>query len=165
MRAMAWLLAGLTVAGVAHAADGAPPTVAVFNFEMVNTSPAPTTPEEEARLVRLNSQLRDMLTATKQYTVVDDDAERAAIAKGPSIRGCNGCELDAAKKAGAQYAAYGWIQKVSNLIMNVNVIIEDADTGRQVKAGSADMRGNTDESWQRGLRYLMNERLFRTEDP
>lgn len=160
MRATPWM-AVLTL--VAAGARAEAPPVAVFDFEMMNTSPAPTTPEEFARLGRLNTQLRDMLNATNQFTVVADDTERAAIAKGPSIRSCNGCELDAAKKAGAKYAAYGWIQKVSNLIMNVNVVIEDADTGAAIKAGSADMRGNTDESWQRGLRYLMNERLFRTD--
>ena len=163
MRATAWAVAGLALAGGAARAEA--PKVAVFDFEMINTSPAPTTPAEFGRLHGLDVQLRQMLDATGKFQVVDDDAERAAIKKGPSIRGCNGCELDAAKKAGARYAAYGWIQKVSNLIINVNVVIEDAETGQQVKAGSADMRGNTDESWQRGLRYLMDERLFRTDAP
>ena len=53
------------------------------------------------------------------------------------------------------------MQKVSNLILNVNLVIEDAATGRPLRAGSVDIRGNTDKSWQRGLRYLLDERLFR----
>ena len=53
------------------------------------------------------------------------------------------------------------MQKVSNLILNVNLVIEDAATGRVLHAESVDIRGNTDESWSRGLRYLLNERMFR----
>jgi Protein of unknown function (DUF2380) len=78
-----------------------------------------------------------------------------------SIRGCNGCELDLARQLGAQQLAYGWVQKVSNLILNINLIVEDVATGRQLRAESVDIRGNTDESWSRGLRYLLNERMFR----
>ena len=36
------------------------------------------------------------------------------------------CERDFAIKAGADWAAWGTVQKVSNLILNINVYIEDA---------------------------------------
>jgi len=88
-------------------------------------------------------------------------AARGELANVASIRGCNGCELEMARKAGAQLAAYGWVQKVSNLILNVNLVIEDVSTGQKLRADSVDIRGNTDESWQRGLKYLIDERLFR----
>ena len=55
------------------------------------------------------------------------------------------------------------MQKVSNLILNVNLVVEEASTGRTLRAESVDIRGNTDESWSRGLRYLLNERMFRGE--
>ncbi len=96
-----------------------------------------------------------------RFTVVDAAPAEAKLARVDSIRGCNGCELDLARQLGAQQVAYGWVQKVSNLILNVNVVIEDAETGRPLHAESVDIRGNTDESWQRGLRYLLNERMFR----
>ena len=70
-------------------------------------------------------------------------------------------ELDLARQLGAQQVAYGWVQKVSNLILNVNLVVEDAATGKTLRADSVDIRGNTDESWTRGLRYLLNERMFR----
>jgi len=53
------------------------------------------------------------------------------------------------------------VQKVSNLILNVNLVVEDVATGKTLRADSVDIRGNTDESWTRGLRYLLNERMFR----
>ena len=52
------------------------------------------------------------------------------------------------------------VQKVSNLILNINVYLRDVHTGRLVTAASADMRGNTDESWSRATRYLIRERLL-----
>jgi Protein of unknown function (DUF2380) len=40
-------------------------------------------------------------------------------------------------------------------------VIEDATTGRVLHAQSVDIRGDTDESWTRGLPYLLSERMFR----
>ena len=135
--------------------------MAVFDFELDNTSLAASTPEELERTRRLGVQLREMLDVPGRYEVVDIAPVRDKIARVRSIRSCNGCELDAAQQIGADLAVYGWVQKVSNLILNINVVVEDAKTGRHLRADSVDIRGNTDESWQRGLRYLVNNRLFR----
>jgi hypothetical protein len=136
------------------------PRVAVFDFDMVNTSPAPTTQEETERLRRLGVQLREALARSGRYDVVDIGPVRQKLATEPAIRGCNGCELTLAMDLGAAYAAFGWVQKVSNLILNINLVIEDAATGRKLHVGSVDIRGNTDESWERGLRYLLRERVL-----
>ena len=141
----------------AGAADG--PRLALFGFHLINTSPAASTPEELARLSRLDAQLRNGLQ--DRYTLVDTAPVRGKLAGVDSIRGCNGCELQMARDLGAEQVAYGWVQKVSNLILNVNLVVEDAATGRTLRAESVDMRGNTDESWTRGLRYLLEERMFR----
>jgi Protein of unknown function (DUF2380) len=64
-------------------------------------------------------------------------------------------ERDLAEKTGAEWAAWGTVQKVSNLILNINLYMEDAQTGRIEFAHSVDIRGNTDESWLRGLNYMI----------
>ena len=155
------VIMGLAVLAAAPAPAGAAdgPRLAVFGFHLVNTSPAPSTPEELARLGRLDTQLRNGLQ--DRYTLVDMAPARGKLAGVDSIRGCNGCELQMARDLGAEQVAYGWVQKVSNLILNVNLVVEDAATGRTLRADSVDMRGNTDESWTRGLRYLLEERMFR----
>jgi Protein of unknown function (DUF2380) len=155
----ATLLTGLINGLVAPAAAQTLPEIAVFDFALNNTSPAASTPEELARLQRLDQQLKEGLRS--RYTVVDVSPVRDKLTRVDSIRGCNGCELDLARQLGAQQVAYGWVQKVSNLILNVNLVVEDATTGRTLRAESVDIRGNTDESWTRGLRYLLNERMFR----
>lgn len=160
MRLRSILFGALLICAPAHAVEQVP-RVAVFDFELVNTSPAPSTPKELDRLLRLGDQLRQGLAERGRYDVVDDGPVRDKLAGRASIRACNGCELDYARDLKADYAAYGWVQKVSDLILNINVVIEDATTGRRVHADSVDIRGNTDESWSRGLRYLLNERFFR----
>ena len=100
---------------------------------------------------------------TGRFSLVDIAPAAGHLARIDSIRGCNGCELDIAQSLGAKQVAYGWVQKVSNLILNLNLVFEDATTGQILRAGSVDIRGNTDESWTRGLRYLIAEQLFRTD--
>lgn len=162
MRVSAVLLSGVAFGAPAHAE---PPRVAIFNFELVNTSPAASTTLEINRLHGLDTQLRVLLATDHRFTVIDDPAQRAVLSRVQSARTCNGCELDAAQVVGAQFAAFGWVQKVSNLILNVNVVIEDVATGHRIKADSVDIRGNTDESWRRGLRYLIDERFYRDDAP
>ncbi len=51
--------------------------------------------------------------------------------------------------------------EVSNLILNLNVGIREADGKRKVFAASVDIRGNTDESWRHGIRYLIKRKMFK----
>jgi len=55
------------------------------------------------------------------------------------------------------------VQKVSNLILNMNVYIADVKSGRTVLTKSVDLRGNTDESWSRSLRYLVKNSVLTAE--
>lgn len=156
--------AALLVPGAIRAAD-APAAVAVFDLELENSSPLPPSPEEIARLARIGNDLRAALAGSGRYRVVDTAPVKPDIARRASIRGCGGCELEWGQRLGADLVLHGWVQKVSNLILNLNVVLEDARTGRVLRAGSADMRGNTDESWDRALRYLLRERLLREPAP
>ena len=84
---------------------------------------------------------------------------QSAVAAAP-INSCNGCERDFALRAGTDLAAWGTVQKVSNLILNINVYMEDAKAKKMIFVKSVDIRGNTDESWQRGLNYLLQHYLI-----
>ena len=48
-----------------------------------------------------------------------------------------------------------WVQKVSNLILNLNLRVEDVASGRMLFQRSVDIRGNTDLSWRRGATALV----------
>jgi len=42
----------------------------------------------------------------------------------------------------------------------MNIYIRDASSGATIAAMSADMRGNTDETWSRALDWLVRNRLL-----
>lgn len=143
------------------AARAAVPTVAFFGFDLVNTSLLPTTPAETARIGMLDDMLRRRLDASGRFQIAPiPPALRQRVAAGPAISGCNGCERDYAKAAGADWAAWGVVQKVSNLILNINLYMENSATGKMEFVKSVDIRGNNDESWRRGLDHLLHHYLF-----
>jgi len=163
MRGFPTLIAGLVAIILnlpAHAADR--PRVAFLGFSIINTSLEPTKPEEEARLRMLDDLLRERLVASGRFTIVEIPPElQQEIARGADIRDCNGCERDYAKRAVADWAAWGTVQKVSNLILNINLYMEDARTGKLEFVKSVDIRGNTDESWRHGLDYMLRNYLLK----
>jgi hypothetical protein len=138
------------------------PRVAFLGFELINTSLEATAPVEVERIRLLDDVLRQKLTTSSRYVIVDIPPDTIKeIASGPTISNCNGCQRKFAQRLGANWAAWGTVQKVSNLILNINLYIEDAESGKMKFARSVDIRGNTDESWRRGLDYLLRNYLLR----
>ena len=164
MSVKAAIIAVLFVSAAAPgvAADAKPvPSIAFFGFALINTSLEATTQDEERRLRLLDDLLRAKLDASGRFRIVPVPPElQKVIAAGPEIRNCNGCERDYAKRVGADWAAWGTVQKVSNLILNINVYMEDAQSGTIDFVKSVDIRGNTDESWRHGLDYMIRHKLL-----
>jgi uncharacterized protein DUF2380 len=155
---IAWALL-LIVPGPTHAQTVA----AVFDFELIDTSLEGeingVRVDEQARLRHLSDQLRQRLTNSGRFSLVDI-APLASEARASNLQGCGGCDIQMAKRLGAELAITGTVQKVSNLILNMNIYVRDVSSGTTVTAMSADMRGNTDESWSRALDYLIRNRLL-----
>jgi hypothetical protein len=82
------------------------------------------------------------------------------IEEGQTVGACGGCELDYATSVGAQTVAWINVQKVSNLILNMNVYLADVTQKKMIFVRSVDIRGNTDEMWERSLNYLVKNYLF-----
>jgi hypothetical protein len=142
-----------------HAADR--PRLAFLGFSMINTSLEATRPEEEARLRMLDNLLRERLAASGRFTLAEISPElQEEIARGAEIRDCNGCERDYAKRAGADWAVWRAVQKISNLILDIHLYMEDAQTGKLEFVKRVSIRDNTDESWRRGLEYMLRNYLF-----
>jgi len=147
----------LSTALCAHAAGLK--SIAVLEFELVDDQHelAPASVEYD-RLRAIHDQIEAAFTAEGLYRVVDTFPAAALIAQArarTTLHDCNGCELDIARALSADRVLIGWVQKVSNLILNINLRIEDAVTGDVVVAKSVDLRGNTDESWRRGAAALV----------
>ena len=140
------------------------PRLAVFDFELIDTSlegeMSGARADERQRIAMISDQLPRLLIDQGGYTVVDLAPAADAIAKAGLLRGCNGCAADIAKPLGAGLALTGTVQKVSNLILNINVYVWDTRSGQEIYRTSVDIRGNTDESWSRGVSYLVRNRLL-----
>jgi uncharacterized protein DUF2380 len=149
---------GCTSEGMAE--DQVAPRVAFFGFQLINTSLESTTIEEAMRIRSLNDAFQQKLNASGRFLLIPIPTDLSNAIADVSIANCNGCERDFALKVEADLAAWGTVQKVSNLILNINVYMENAHTKKMEFVKSVDIRGNTDESWQRGLDYLLRHYLF-----
>lgn len=116
--------------------------------------------DETARLAMIADYIADDLTA-RGFTLMQPPPEAAQI-RNPTHS--NGEDVKLARDKGAEYAISGEVHKVSNLILSVNLYVRDAQTGRDVRAGAVDIRGNTDESYRHGYRYLLKNIIFRKEN-
>jgi hypothetical protein len=103
--------------------------VAFLNVQFLNDHAdlEPTTNAERVRLASIESLFKAKLEASGQYKFIPADAA-AKMAPGPEIGTCGGCEFDYGKQLGADYAAWIVVQKVSDLILNLNVYMADIAT-------------------------------------
>lgn len=141
------------------AARADPPKAAVFDFQLADQGAAGPTEADRARLGPLSEQLRSLLAESGRYRIVSTDPVKAEVSKGADLRRCNGCAEDYARKLGADVAITGEIQKVSNLILNVNVYVKDLRGNKPEQGYSVDIRGDNDTSFDRGLKYLVKNKL------
>ncbi|WP_417718725.1 DUF3280 domain-containing protein [Salipiger sp.] len=163
MRPLAIIL-GLCLSTPSAAEEAA--TVAFFGIHMLDTSLQTTElgqdPQEIARRERIEAQVRERFAA-EGYELLDLAPVQADLDRVVNPAKCYGCDTRMATKLGADYSLVGEVQKVSNLILTMNLQLRDAETGELVKGGVVDIRGNTDESWERGMRYILKNRIFREE--
>ncbi len=161
MKSIFVLIALTLMASIPARAD--PLKVAVFNFELVDTSlqgevDGPRK-DEQQRLMNAGDQLRKGLAESGKFAVLDITPVNVA-AHGSNLQACGGCDVQYAQRLGADLAITGVVQKVSNLILNMNVYLRDTHTSNLVTSMSVDLRGNTDESWSRAMSYLLRNRLL-----
>lgn len=157
------LLAVTAAYGVATAKADALPTLTYLGAFLQNDNAGlePTTDAERARLRKVGEIFTQDLGDSGQFRIVRLGAEQLQhIAAGQTPGECGQCEIEYGKAAGADIVAWMTVQKVSNLILNMNVYMVDVASRRQVLVKSVDLRGNTDESWTRAVKYLVKNRVL-----
>jgi hypothetical protein len=143
--------------------SGSVKTVALLSVRFLNNHEElePTTNAEQARLASVGALFKSKLEASGRYKFAPISPDAAAkIATGPEIGACGGCEFEYGKLFGADFAAWVVVQKVSDLILNINVYMADVAARKLTFVHSVDIRGNTDESWTRGMTYLLKNYLL-----
>ena len=132
---VAWLFLGMA-AIAAEANSPAPKSAAVMEFELINEIRDYETEAAQAaqqrRLALISDALRREFDQRGMYRTIDNNAAAKLIADQKALqdlRNCNGCELDIGRALGADVVIIGWVQKVSNLILNINIEVKDVASG------------------------------------
>jgi hypothetical protein len=147
----------------AGVAEAAPARLAFLGVRIQNDNEGlePTTDAERNRMASIGKQFTSALAASGNYEIVPLTPEvQSKLASGQAVGHCGGCESDYGKALNADRVAWITVQKVSNLILNMNVYVVDPQAQKYVFIKSVDIRGNTDESWSRSLKYLLDNYFF-----
>jgi uncharacterized protein DUF2380 len=148
---------------MACAAGQTLPSIVVLDFELIDDTQdnnPETLTAQQKRLTLISEQLKKELNDAGLFRVLDNAPAKDYIAElkaGQELRTCNGCELDIGKRLGADLVLTAWVQKVSNLILNINIEIKKVASGQTLLNKSVDIRGNTDQSWSRGISYMVRD--------
>lgn len=158
----------LALPGAAPALEALKPgaKVAFFGIHFIDTSTEGAIngvrADETARLALLEEEVRDRFLA-EGFDLVDTTPVAEELGRTQNPAHCNDCEVRMAERLGADYSLVGEVQKVSNLILSMNLALREADTGDLVRMLAVDIRGNTDESWLRGGQYILDNHVFAEE--
>jgi len=148
---------------VAVPARAAPIRLAVFDFELQDASQEGeidgVRADQTARLGKISRLLKELLARDPKYQLVNLAPYEKRIAEHRPLRTCQGCDIDIAREAGAQQSLYCFVYKVSNLILDIHIMLRDVATGQVLKDFNASIRGNTDASWEHGVRWLVRNRI------
>ena len=158
-------LIGLICAWPAHAAELKPnATVAFFGIHFIDTSTEGAyngvREDETARITLIEDFVREAF-AEKGFELVDISPVQSVLDRTVNPADCNYCDVLMARDLGVDYALVGEVQKVSNLILSMNLVMREAESGQFAKGQSVEIRGNNDKSWLRGIRYILKNNIFR----
>lgn len=158
--AIGGIVAGSILAAPSHAD---PQRIALLGVHLQNDNEGyePTTDAERNRMKAIAQAFEKMLTESGRYTFLPVPAsEQQKIDAGQLVGSCGGCEFDYGRALNVDHIAWIRVQKISNLILNINVYMADVSKEKLTFIHSVDLRNNTDESWMRGINYLVQNYLL-----
>jgi hypothetical protein len=144
---------------VGYTAATAAPAAAIFPFEIYDTSGEPPRPDLTERLAMATRVLSEVLEKTGRYSAIDLGPFSADIAATSPRYLCGDCFLPVARRAGAAYAVVPVVHKVSTLVTSMDIWIIDASNGAGVAHLGGQIRGDTAEAYEHGVRFLVRNRL------
>lgn len=159
---IAAVVCGILVwAGAAAAA----PATAIFPFEIYDTSGEASQSDRTERLAMATRVLSEALEKTGRYSPVDLGPFGTEIAATAPRYRCGDCFLPVARKAGAAYAVVPVVHKVSSLVTSMDIWIFDASSGASVAHLGGQIRGDTAQAYEHGVRFLVRNRLPADDPP
>ncbi len=145
----------------AAAAPGLPALV-VLDLELSGDLGGPDfTAEHDARLKTESIRLRRDLEGTGLYRLLDNAPAQGAIdrlkAQQQYLHDCNGCDLDIGRQLHADFVLVAWVDRVSGLILTLTYELHDVKTGQITARKSYDFRGDSDNTWNHAIDYMVRD--------
>ena len=137
----------------------AAPATAVFPFEIYDTSGEPPQPDRTERLALATRVLSEALEKTGRFSPVDLGPFSSEVASTAPRYRCGDCFLPVARQAKTAYAVVSVVHKVSSLISSIDIWILDTTSGAGVAHVNGQIRGDTPEAYEHGVRFLIRDRL------
>ncbi|HEX6959417.1 MAG TPA: DUF2380 domain-containing protein [Ferrovibrio sp.] len=131
------------------------PNLAILEFGFLDTSGEIQDKRlaHESRLRQLSDDLRDGLSATRKFDIVDIACgDRSCVSGMDADR-----VLQDAQNSGADYLMRGVVRKMSTLVLSVQIDITDVRKGKVAFARSFSFRGDTDEAWRHASAFIARE--------
>lgn len=138
----------------------APVTLAVFDFELEDTTAASagaSATSDASYLAEVTAGVRESLGQSGRYRIVDVGGEAA---KAHALRDCGGCEAAIAQSLGADQSLIGVVRRVSRTEYTLGFQVRDTRTGAVLARGDSGLRMGADYSWKRGAVRLVSDRLI-----
>ena len=142
----------------------AAPSAAVFPFEIFDTSGEQSSAGREARLEMATRVLAESLAKSELFSPVDLTPLAAEVKATSPRYNCGNCFLPVAREAGAAVAVVPFVHKVSTLITTMDIWIFDVATGDVIVHASGQIRGDTDDAYAHGVRFLVKNRIVDTKN-
>ncbi|WP_026187095.1 DUF3280 domain-containing protein [Ensifer sp. BR816] len=117
--------------------------------------------DETERLKLLEGATRDRFAA-EGFVILSNDPVAAELAGTVNPAACYGCDVRMAARLGADYVIVGEVRKVSNLVLSINLVLRDVRSGEMLRGLAVDIRSNTNDSWLRGIRYILKNHFFKS---
>jgi hypothetical protein len=143
--------------------SAAPVEIAIFPFELEDFSAAAehgTSPAVSSYLDQATEEAKRQLLDSRRYLPVDTTGADLSAAKGSGLRNCGGCEAAIALALGADQALIGVVTKISMTEYIVRLQLRDARTEKVISSLTTDLRMGTSDSWPRGVRWLVKNRML-----
>ncbi len=158
-------LLGCLACALGASAAGAPIKLAVFDFELVDDTPAEVylgkSTSNAATLDKVDSAARAELAQSGRYRVIDASHADAKAVHDKTLRNCGGCEAAIARGLGADQSLFGIVQRVTQTDYYVTIAIRDARTGKLLNQQEANFAGS-EEGWPTGVRMLIKHQILLT---
>jgi hypothetical protein len=151
---------------MAALATPAPIALAVFDFELEDTTAASTgasATSDASYLAEVTGSVRDALGQSGRYRIVDVGGASGEAAKPRALRDCDGCEAAIAQRLGADQSLIGVVRRVSRTEYTLGFQVRDARTGAVLARGDSGLRLGADYSWKRGAVRLVSDRLIESQ--